>query len=381
MTKRPTVALKTPLFDLHKQLGARLIDFAHYQLPVQYSGIIDEHLHTRQHAGLFDVSHMGQIVLKSSHYQHCATVLESITPTCFQSLMPGQQRYGVLLNAQGGIIDDFMAYRGVATKDADESNWLFVVLNASRKYLGISLITTALTTDVKLEELQQQALIALQGPQAIEVLAPLHIALRSLTFLQATRVNLLNTPCRVSRSGYTGEDGFEISLAADAADAFYRQLLQHELVKPCGLGARDSLRIEAGLPLYGQELSESVTPIDAGLNFVISKARRQKADFPAAERLLAELANAPTYRHVGLLLQTKMPARSGAKVILAGEVIGEVTSGVFSPSLQKPIALARINRQSIIASLPLQSVQIEVRSKLLRAHITALPFVPHNYHR
>lgn len=366
-------SLTTPLHSLHVKLCARLVDFAGYQLPVQYTGIIEEHLHCRKDAGLFDISHMGQAVLRGERFADAAVALEKHSATCFTDLKEGQQRYGLLLNDSAGIIDDFMAYRGTE----DEQNCLFIVVNSARKSIDFALIEgAAQTIGVALEIIEDHALIALQGPQAVAVLAQLNASVKHLKFLQAARLKLANIPCRLSRSGYTGEDGFEISIPNEAAIEVCHLLLRDSMVKPIGLGARDSLRLEAGLPLYGNELNEHISPIEAGLSFAVSKVRRQAANFPAAEKILSQLQQGVRQKRVGIRLNGPTPARAGCKII-DGEMIGEITSGGFSPSLNQPIAMAYINTEYAQQL----GIYVKVRNKLLEASICPLPFVSHKYYR
>src|SRR5476651_2465192 len=316
-----TALLRTPLHALHVELGARMVPFASYDMPVQYpTGILAEHLQTRAAAGLFDVSHMGQALIEGPNHEASARALERLCPADLLNLAPGRQRYTQFLNAEGGIVDDLMV-----TRPVDGDGCLFLVVNASRKGVDFDLLRANLPPDIRLTILDSRALIALQGPQAAKALARLAAdpSLETMPFMSARETRLLGAQANVSRSGYTGEDGFEISIAAELADALARRLLAEPEVKPIGLGARDSLRLEAGLCLYGHELDETIDPIEAGLNWSIQKRRRIEGGFPGADRIQGALANGADIVRVGLRLDGRAPARDGAEIVDAmGAPIG-----------------------------------------------------------
>ncbi len=360
----PETLERTPLYDQHLAHGARMVGFAGYDMPVQYEGVLAEHRWTREHAGLFDVSHMGQArIARPDAFQ----LLERVTPGRFTGLA-GRQRYSLLLNAEGGILDDLM----VAEPDA--GGGAFLVVNASRKTEDFALIRSILPEPAALEVLEDRALVALQGPEAAEVLAAIVPAAPDLRFMDSTVIWDLV----ISRSGYTGEDGFEISVPASDAPELWRRLLADERVRPIGLGARDSLRLEAGMPLYGHDIDETTSPIEADLGFAVAKARREAADFPGAERIIRDLTTGPARVRVGLEV-TGAPAREGAEVRTeAGEPVGRITSGGFSPSLGRPIAMAYVRPDCAAAGTQLNAV---VRDRPQPAEVTTLPFVPHRYVR
>jgi aminomethyltransferase len=364
-------ALKTtPLTEAHVALGARMVAFAGYDMPVQYAeGVLKEHLWTREHAGLFDVSHMGQARLRGADP---AAAFEALTPSDFRGLKPGRQRYSLLLDAGGGIVDDLMAAR----PDADG---LYVVVNGAGKDEDYRLVAEALAGRVEVERLEDRALIALQGPEACAALARHVPEAATMVFMDARALEGFGTDLIVSRSGYTGEDGFEVSVPGEAAMTVWNALLADQRVKPIGLGARDSLRLEAGLPLYGHDLDRSVSPIEAGLGFALSRRRREAGDFPGAGRILQELADGPPRVRVGLKVLEGAPAREGAEVAdAAGAVIGKVTSGGFSPSLRQGIALAFVPP---LNSEPGTRLQVLVRGRPQPCEVAPLPFVAHRYVR
>jgi aminomethyltransferase len=371
-TEKPALA-HTPLFELHRELGAKMVGFAGYEMPVQYpSGIIAEHLHTRQYAGLFDVSHMGQAVLKG---EDAAERLESLVPGDIKALAPGAIRYTQLLNGDGNIIDDLMVTR---LPDEGASQRLFLVVNAGTKTADFAFIIDQLP-DLNLSILNDRALLALQGPRAAEVLGRRLPEVMSMTFMTLREFRIDGMDLKVSRSGYTGEDGFEISVPAAHAESFAKQLLAEPEVKPVGLGARDSLRLEAGLCLYGHDIDTTTNPVEAGLVWSISPRRRREGGFPGDERIRLAIANGPARKRVGLLLEGKAPAREGADITTPeGLIIGRVTSGGFAPSLGKPIAMGYVESEYAGIDRP---VELIVRTKPLDAKITALPFVPHHYYR
>ena len=365
----PSDLKKTPLYDAHVAAGARMVPFAGYSMPVQYrDGVMKEHLWTREHAGLFDVSHMGQARLRGVSP---LSAFEEITPGDFIGLKPGKQRYSVLLNKKGGIIDDLMAAR-------PDDDGLFVVVNGACKDNDFKVIDNELAGQVKIERLESRALLALQGPEAAAVLAAHVPQAADMVFMDCRALSAFGVDAIISRSGYTGEDGYEISVPGDAAAAVWATLLADERVKPIGLGARDSLRLEAGLPLYGHDLDETVSPIEGGVGFAVAKKRRDAGDFPGASRIMAERADGPTRVRVGLHVDGA-PAREGAEIAdELGEIVGVVTSGGFSPSLGYPIALGFTPPA---LSEPGTKLSVIVRGKPQLAVVTELPFVPHRYIR
>jgi aminomethyltransferase len=366
---------RTPLHDLNVELGARMVPFAGYAMPVQFEGILAEHRWTREKAGLFDVSHMGQRFLVGPDHETTAGALEALTPGAFRALGLGRQRYTLLLNDAGGIIDDFMVTRSLSESDDGR---LFIVFNAARKEIDDAHVRARLPTAVSLNAAEDRALLALQGPAAAAVLARHCRKAENLAFMNATSAEFDGVDCHISRSGYTGEDGFEISVPAAHAEKVTRTLLAEPAVKPIGLGARDSLRLEAGLPLYGHDLDETTSPVEAGLAFAIPKSRRAAGGFPGERRILAELADGPRRLRVGLKPLGRAPVRKGAVIRGAGgETIGTVTSGGFGPTVNAPIAMGYVDAAH---SRPGTRVTLVGRREE-PAEIVALPFVPHRYKR
>ena len=357
-----------PLDRWHRERGARMVEFAGYQMPVQYEGIIAEHLWTRENAGLFDVSHMGQLLV---HGDNADAALETLLPGELRMLADCKLRYSLLLADDGGIIDDLMATR--------RGEDFYIVVNGATKHGDIEEMRQRLPRGVVVDHMKEQALLALQGPKAAEVLEALAPGVSELGFMQGGAFRVGEQQAWISRSGYTGEDGFEISIAANAVEALADGLLADERVKPIGLGARDSLRLEAGLPLYGHDIDRETTPVMAGLQFAIQKRRRAEGGFPGALRILAELENGPVQKRVGLDVAGRQPVREGALIIDGeGTEVGRITSGGFSPSLQRPIAMGYV--ASHLAE-PGTAIKVEQRGKLFDAKVTAMPFVPHRYHR
>jgi len=366
---------QTPLHGLHLELGARMVPFAGYAMPVQYPlGVLKEHLHTREQAGLFDVSHMGQIRLRGAQ---AAKALEALVPVDIIDLPVGMQRYALFTNAEGGILDDLM----VANLGNDE---LFLVVNAGCKDQDLTHLRQHLEGQCEVESLfDSRALLALQGPAAAKVLARLAPEVGSMTFMQFAPVRLLGVDCYVSRSGYTGEDGYEISVPAEAAQMLARSLLAEPEVEAIGLGARDSLRLEAGLCLYGHDVDATTTPIEASLTWAISKARRadgvRAGGFPGAERIFAQQREGVASKRVGLLPSERVPVREGALIVDAREqVIGRVTSGGFGPSLGGPLAMGTVHSEH--AALETE-VFAQVRGKLVPMRVVRTPFVAQRYYR
>ncbi|MFG1362419.1 glycine cleavage system aminomethyltransferase GcvT [Xanthobacter versatilis] len=368
--------LETPLFSAHRALGARMVPFAGYQMPVQYpEGILAEHGWTRTRAGLFDVSHMGQALLKGPDHATTARALEALAPADFLNLAPGRQRYSQLLAEDGGIIDDFMVTRPLAP-EADGT--LILVVNAACKAGDFAHIAAHLPEGVALVERPERALLALQGPEAAAVMARHCPEAATLDFMAAIPTEFDGIPVEVSRSGYTGEDGFEISVENESAPLLWAALLAEPEVKAIGLGARDSLRLEAGLCLYGHDIDLSTSPIEAALNWSIQKRRRTEGGFPGAARIQDELAQGPARVRVGLRLEGRAPAREGAEIASDGAVVGRVTSGGFAPTLGAPIAMGYVPPA---LSAPGTRLDVLVRGKALAATVASLPFVPTRYAR
>ena len=359
---------KLPLDAWHRARSARMVPFAGYEMPVQYEGIIAEHLWTRENAGLFDVSHMGQLFI---HGRGVDAGLERLMPGDFLSAADMKPKYSLLLDEDGGIIDDLMATR--------RGEDFYVVVNGATKYGDIAVMESRLPSDIVIDHMKEQALLALQGPRAVEVLETIVPGVSELGFMEARPFHWNRQNLWISRSGYTGEDGFEISVPAVAAARLADAITAHELAKPIGLGARDSLRLEAGLPLYGHDLDTRTTPVMAGLTFAINKRRRAEGGFPGSMRILAELENGPVELRVGLDVDGRQPVREGALVLDGeGSEVGKITSGGFSPSLQRPIAMGYVASHLAEAGTALK---LEQRGKLFDARVLAMPFVPHRYHR
>jgi len=364
---------ETALADLHRELGARMVPFEGWTMPVQFAGILAEHRQTRDAAGLFDVSHMGQARLSGPDYASVAAALEAVTPGSFTTLKPGRMRYSMLLTHEGTIVDDIMVARGPTDEAA-----LNIVFNAGRVAVDADFVRRALPDGVTLDMPEGRAMLALQGPKAAEVMAR-HADVAEFGFMDVAAIRFDGIDCYASRSGYTGEDGFEIYLAGDEAEPVARALLAEPEVAPIGLGARDSLRLEAGLPLYGHDIDETTTPVEADLGFAIGKARRLAGDFPGANRILDELVDGPSRKRVGLAVDGRQPVREGAGILAPdGSVIGTVTSGGFGPSVERPIAMGYVEIGYDDVG---QAVAIEVRGRRIDAAVAALPFVPHRYYR
>jgi len=371
----PASLATTPLHALHLARGARMVPFAGYEMPVQYEGIIAEHLHTRAAAGLFDVSHMGQAFLTGPDHDTTARALEALVGADLVNLGPGRQRYTQLLNEEGGIIDDLMVTRSA---DPDEDGVLMLVVNAARKAVDYDHLEPALPPNVKLLRAEHRALIALQGPSAAAVLARHAPDTATMAFMSASSTRFDGIECHVSRSGYTGEDGYEISVKAIRVRAIAERLLAHPEVRLIGLGARDSLRLEAGLCLYGHDIDASTSPVEAGLAWSIGKRRRREGGFPGASRILDELQRGPDRLRVGLEMDGRIPAREGAQILVEGAAIGKVTSGGFGPSVGRAIAMGYVDRRFVT---PGTAVIVRVRGKELPARIVPMPPVPHRYYR
>ncbi|MBS1154284.1 MAG: gcvT [Proteobacteria bacterium] len=367
--------LQTALHGLHTELGARMVPFAGYSMPVQYpAGVLKEHLHTRAQAGLFDVSHMGQLRLWGVN---AAVALETLVPVDLIDLPVGQQRYAFFTNATGGILDDLMI--------TNAGDHLFVVINAACKAQDIAHLRTHIGARCHIEVLPEHALLALQGPAAATVLARMapKTDFAGWTFMTARTVLLAGVECCVTRSGYTGEDGFEISIPNSHAEQLARALLAHEEVAPIGLGARDSLRLEAGLCLYGHDLDTDTSPVEAGLTWAISKARRvggiREGGFPGEDRILAEIVQGTSRKRVGLVGLERTPVREGSEITnLAGETIGTICSGGFAPSRNGVVAMAYLPSEYTADSAEVLAL---VRGKPVRMQVCKMPFVPQRYYR
>ncbi|WID95597.1 glycine cleavage system aminomethyltransferase GcvT [Bosea vestrisii] len=369
--------LKTPFHARHVAAGARMVPFAGYDMPVQYpAGIMAEHNWTRENAGLFDVSHMGQAFLVGPDHETTARALEALIPADIVNLPPGKQRYSQLLNEEGGILDDLMVTRSA---DPDEDGALLLIVNAACKTADYAHIEARLPANVKLVKAEHRGLIALQGPKAEEVLAALNPEAAEMGFMTLRTLKLGGVKANVSRSGYTGEDGYEISAAADRIGEIWDALLLDPKVKPIGLGARDSLRLEAGLCLYGHDIDTATSPVEAALNWSIQKRRREEGGFPGAARIQREFAEKPARVRVGLLPEGRAPAREGADIATAdGTIVGKVTSGGFGPTLNGPCAMGYVAREH---AAPGTKLDLIVRGKPLAATVAAMPFVPNRYKR
>lgn len=356
-----------PLDAWHRARGARMVPFAGYEMPIQYEGIVAEHNWTRESAGLFDVSHMGQLVLSGPD---CDAAVEAVLPIDLGTLKLGQQRYSLLLDEEGGVLDDLMVSRWPEA--------LYLVVNGATKWDDIGTLREALPDDITIHHMDEHALLALQGPKAVDALARHVPEAAGLTFMKFGKFKLAGHDVTIARAGYTGEDGFEISLPAEAAAEVADLLCAEPEVKPIGLGARDSLRLEAGLPLYGHDLSPETSPIEAGLIFGINKRRRSEGGFPGADRIIREINEGTARKWVGLTIEGRLPAREGAEVFSGAEKIGIVTSGGFSPTLGAPIAMAYVASSHAAIGTP---IEVEVRGKRLAATVAPTPFVPHRYYR
>ena len=372
-----TDLLKTALYDRHVALGGRMVEFSGYALPVQYAGIVAEHTHTRQAASLFDVSHMGQVVVTGPDHATTIAVLEYLTPADLSTLAPGEMRYTVLLNEQGGIEDDLIVTRPAAGQAPD--GVMTMVVNAGRKHHDLDWLRRESRHDLDFHLRDDVSLIALQGPRAAEVLARHAKAPETLGFMQSAPATIAGIPVTISRAGYTGEDGFEFSVANDKALELFDLFLSDPLVEPAGLGARDSLRLEAGLCLYGHDMTEKTDPVSANLLFSIGKRRRTEGGFIGAEAVLSRLSTGAAEKRVGIRFEGRQPVREGAELVdAAGTTIGRVTSGTFAPTAKAPVAMgyvpAGIAREG-------EAVTAMVRGKPIAGTIVKLPFVPQRYFR
>lgn len=359
---------KTPLDALHRELGAKMVPFAGFDMPVQYPmGVLKEHLHARTNAGLFDVSHMGQAFLTGPG---AIEAFEALVPGDYQGMAKGKTRYTVLLNDQGTIMDDLMATR--------IENGLYIVVNAACKDADFAHIKSKTAGKAQLEILQDRALLAIQGPKAGEVVSRLSPETADMTFMTFAEVTIAGIPCFATRSGYSGEDGFEISVPADRAVELAKKLLAEPEVAAIGLGARDSLRLEAGLCLYGHDIDTTTTPVEANLKWVISKRRREEKNFPGADIIMNQIENGTKRLRVGIKPDGRTPAREGTEIQdLAGNVIGTITSGGFGPSIDGPVAMGYVKTAFSVEGTELNLI---VRGKAITAHVVKMPFIPNRYH-
>ncbi len=359
--------LTLPLDAWHRARGARMVEFAGYYMPIQYEGIITEHLWTRTSAGLFDVSHMGQLMISG---EGAAKALEALVPGDISALVEGRMRYSLLLSEGGGILDDLMI--------TNTPMGIYIVVNGAMKWDDIGHLREHLPDEIALNHMEDRALLALQGPKAVDALNRIVPGVERLFFMEAASFLWGHEPLWISRSGYTGEDGFEISIPADQAVAFADSLCAQSEVKPIGLGARDSLRLEAGLPLYGHDLDEETNPVMGDLSFAISKRRRAEGGFPGADAIIAQLIAGSPSKRVGFIVDGRQPAREGAQIFIGDQQIGRVTSGGFSPSIEAPIGMGYVDLAFAAIN---QKLEIEVRGKRLLATVVSMPFTPHTYHR
>lgn len=369
---------KTPFYDMHLKNGAKMVPFAGYDMPVQYPlGVMKEHQHTRAKAGLFDVSHMGQVILRGPDYQTAARALEALIPMDVQGLTEGRQRYGFFTNDEGGILDDLMF--------SNRGDHIYMVINAACKTTDIAHLRAHLEPEIHVKEITGRALLALQGPMAEAVLAEHYPPIVDMTFMDVDTIPIAGAECWVSRSGYTGEDGFEISIPHAAAETVAAALAEHADVEWIGLGARDSLRLEAGLCLYGHDIDTGTTPIEAGLTWAIQKSRRANGStaggFPGDRIILAQLAQGTARKRVGLSPQTRAPMREGVALYATEDSstqIGNVTSGGFGPTIGTPVAMGYVATQMSATGTVLFG---EVRGKRLPIKVSTLPHTPPNFKR
>ncbi len=367
----PIEILELPLDAWHRDKGARMVEFAGYHMPIQYEGIMAEHVWTRENAGLFDVSHMGQLMLTGDG---AAEALEALVPGDISALNEGKMRYSLLLAEDGGVLDDMMI--------TAVPMGLYVVVNGAVKWDDMGYLRENLPDEITINHMEDRALLALQGPKAMDALQRVVPGVGALYFMEAGSFfwgpRTDPEPLWISRSGYTGEDGFEISVPAMHAQALADQLCAQPEVKPIGLGARDSLRLEAGLPLYGHDMTPDVEPVEANAAFAISKRRRAEGGFAGSDRILNALTNGPARKLVGLSVEGKMPVREGAPIFAGGTQVGVVTSGGFAPTVGAPIAMGYVNAGHNTIGVALEA---EVRGKRVSIAVANLPFVPHHYHR
>ena len=376
---------KLPLDAWHRGKGARMVPFAGYEMPIQYDGIVIEHNWTRDQAGLFDVSHMGQLMVTG---EKAAEELEKLLPGAIASLKPGRTRYSLLMAEDGGILDDLMVTNATpwiegVEEEGTEGHWgepaYYLVVNGAMKWDDIAHLREHLDDDVTLTHMDEHALIALQGPNAATALnRVMRNVIDDMVFMDSRVHDFGEWPLRITRSGYTGEDGFEISVPAELAESLCDRLCAEIEVRPIGLGARDSLRLEAGLPLYGHDITTETDPVSADLLFALTKKRREEGGWMGHEAVAKVLADGPAQKRVGLEIEGRLPAREGALVYSGDKQVGRVTSGGFSPTLERPIAMAYVD--SALGEEGTE-LEVEVRKKRLPAKVARMPFVPHRYHR
>ena len=374
-----------PLDAWHRRKGARMVPFAGYDMPIQYEGIVVEHNWTRQQAGLFDVSHMGQLMVTGDK---AAAELEKLLPGAIASLKPGKVRYSLLLDDDGGILDDLMVTNATPWIEGDEEagtegHWgdpaYYLVVNGAMKWDDIAHLREHLDDDVTLTHMDEHALIALQGPNAATALnRVMRNVIDDMVFMESVCHDFGEWPLRITRAGYTGEDGFEISVPAEFAESLADRLCAEIEVRPIGLGARDSLRLEAGLPLYGHDITTETDPVSADLGFALSKKRREQGGWMGHDKVMQVLEGGPLQKRVGLAIEGRMPAREGAPIFSGDTQVGRITSGGFSPTLERPIAMGYVDTALATEGTELE---VEVRNKRLPAKVAPLPFVPHRYHR
>ncbi|MFT6473955.1 glycine cleavage system aminomethyltransferase GcvT [Qipengyuania profunda] len=374
-----------PLDAWHRRKGARMVPFAGYHMPIQYEGIVIEHGWTRTQAGLFDVSHMGQLMVTGDK---AAAELEKLLPGAIASLKPGKVRYSLLIGEDGGILDDLMVTNATPWIEGDEEagtegHWgepaYYLVVNGAMKWDDIAHLREHLDDDVTLTHMDEHALIALQGPNAATALnRVMRNVIDDMVFMESVVHDFGEWPLRITRSGYTGEDGFEISVPAEFAESLADRLCAEIEVRPIGLGARDSLRLEAGLPLYGHDITPETDPVSADLGFALTKRRREEGGWMGHEPVMKAFTEGPAQKRVGLAIDGRMPAREGALVYSGDTQVGRITSGGFSPTLERPIAMGYVNTALAAEGTELE---VEVRKKRLPATVASLPFVPHRYHR
>tara|TARA_R100000501_G_scaffold2532_1_gene6087 strand:- start:68 stop:1297 length:1230 start_codon:yes stop_codon:yes gene_type:complete len=374
-----------PLDAWHRRKGARMVPFAGYHMPIQYEGIVTEHNWTRNQAGLFDVSHMGQLMVTGDK---AAAELEKLLPGAIASLKPGKVRYSLLLDDDGGILDDLMVTNATPWIEGDEEagtegRWgepaYYLVVNGAMKWDDIAHLREHLDDDVTLTHMDEHALIALQGPSAATALnRVMRNVIDDMVFMESVVHDFGEWPLRITRAGYTGEDGFEISLPAEFAESFADRLCAEIEVRPVGLGARDSLRLEAGLPLYGHDITAETDPVSADLGFALTKRRREEGGWMGHAPVMQAFAEGPAQKRVGISIDGRMPAREGALVYSGDTQVGRITSGGFSPTLERPIAMGYVDTALAAEGTELE---VEVRKKRLPATVASLPFVPHRYHR
>ena len=360
-------AEELPLDAWHRARGARMVEFAGYHMPIQYDGIMAEHAWTRESAGLFDVSHMGQLMLSGDG---AAEALEAIVPGDISALKEGRMRYSLLLAEDGGILDDLMITAAPMG--------LYLVVNGAVKWDDISHLRDQLPDEITINHMDDRALLALQGPKAVDALKRIVPGVDGLYFMEADTFLWGLEPLWISRSGYTGEDGFEISIPAEHVAAFADVLCAQPEVKPIGLGARDSLRLEAGLPLYGHDLDDAIDPVQGDLSFAISKRRREEGGFAGAERILGALKQGADKKRVGFTVEGRMPVREGAPIFAGGTHVGVMTSGGFAPTVNAPIAMGYVSAEHAAHGTKLEA---EVRGKRISVTTAPMPFVPQYYHR